>query len=158
LVRALKREGFENAQLGGIPALLEGANDDWFDEQEDVFFAGVVGSDEGAAGGVEGALEEGSEDGRGDVEPVVIFGDFVEDAEVGEVELDDGGRVEQAAVEVADAVRAEDSVLFAHGLESSLSLRRNLRGRKRSSLCTMLERRGRGAGRWNRRRSRRGGA
>ena len=45
------------------PALFQRAHDDGFDEQEDVFFAGVVGADEGTAGGVEGTLEEGAEDG-----------------------------------------------------------------------------------------------
>jgi hypothetical protein len=57
-----------------VPAGDEGAHDDGFDKQEDVVFAGVVGSDERAAGGVEGTLEEGAEDGRRDVSPVVAGG------------------------------------------------------------------------------------
>ena len=72
------------------PAGFEGAHDYGLDEEKDVFFTGVVGSDEGAAGGVERALEESAEDGGGDVGLVVVGGDLVEDADVGGVERDDG--------------------------------------------------------------------
>ena len=70
----------------------------------------------GAFGGVEGALEEGAEDGGFDVGPVVLGGG-VEDAEVGEVEFDGGGIGEEAAVEVGDVVGAEEAALVAHGVE-----------------------------------------
>ena len=57
-------EGEEDAFADLVPALLKGAHDDRFDEQEDVFGGGVVGADEGAALGVEGTLE-GAEDAVG---------------------------------------------------------------------------------------------
>jgi len=52
--------------------------------------------------------------------PVVVFGDFVEDAEIAEVELNHGGVVEQPAVEVADAKRPKipsSSLMAQRGAE-----------------------------------------
>jgi len=94
-----------------LPAALEGLHDDGLDEEEDIVGAGVVGTDEGALGGVEGALEEGAEDSGLDVGPVVAGGGG-EDGEVLDVEVDDGIAVEEAAVEVTDAVRAKDAVFL----------------------------------------------
>lgn len=123
--------GVEEGEDGGLdfgPALLEGSHEDGLDEEKDVFGGGVVGSDEGAAFGVEGALEEGAEDFGGDVGPVEVAGDFVEDAEVSGVELDDGAGVEEASVEVLDGVLAEDAVGLAHGFEESFELAEELAG------------------------------
>jgi hypothetical protein len=130
LFSLFERKGLENALLCGLPALLEGADEHRLDEQKDVFFAGVMRADEGAAGWGEGSLEEGAKDGRGDVGPVVVFGDFVKDAEVAFVELNYGRVVEQSAVEVPDACGAKNSVLLTHGFKEELELAEELAGAK----------------------------
>jgi hypothetical protein len=113
----LRAEDGEYGVADGGPALFEWTHHDRFNEEEDVFFAGVVSADEGATAGVEGALEESSEDGGCDMGPVIAVGDFVEDAHIGLIELDDGVVFEEATVEPTDGVLTEDAVLEAHGGE-----------------------------------------
>ena len=66
-------EGVDSSQ-GGLPLAAEGLHDHGLDDQVDVGGAGVVGAELGALGGVEGALEEGAEDGGLDVAPVLLRG------------------------------------------------------------------------------------
>ena len=73
LLRLVRLRVLQNLLADIRPALLKRAHEYRLNEQEDVVFAGVVRSDERAAGGVERTLEEGSEDGGGDVSPVVVL-------------------------------------------------------------------------------------
>ena len=49
--------------------------------------------------------------------PAVVLCNFVEDAEIGFIKLNDGCGIEQSAVEVPDGVLAENALALAHGLE-----------------------------------------
>ena len=110
-------EGVEDGLLDCGPATAEGVHDDGLDEEEDVFGRGVMGADHGAFSGVEGALEEGAEDGGLNGGPVVLGGG-VEDAEVGVVKCDEVVvGTEEVAVEVGNEICTEEAVRLTHGLE-----------------------------------------
>ncbi len=55
-----------------LPTAAQGGHEDGLDDEEDVFFAGVVGADLGTLVGVEAALEEGAQDGGFDAGPVEL--------------------------------------------------------------------------------------
>ena len=81
------------------PAAAQRRHQHRLDDEQDVVAAGVVGAELGALGGVQAALEEGAEDGGLDAGPVE-GGGVGEESRPSAVEVEHGGVVEQAAVEV----------------------------------------------------------
>jgi hypothetical protein len=105
---------------GIAPVVAEGLDEGGDNEALDVGAGSVVGSEGMALVGVEGAFQEGSEDGGFYVAPAGVGG-FDQEVELIEREGQGGGGFEEAAVELED-VAAEDGgeATFVHGLPESL--------------------------------------
>src|ERR1039458_671870 len=88
------------------------------DDGYDVFAAGVLRAQGGALVGVETAGEERAHDARLDELPVSL-GRLGEQAALVVAEIEDGGILEQMAVEIPDFVFAEISA-FGHDAEEPL--------------------------------------
>ncbi len=57
-------------RLDFLPFAAQGRHEHGFDDEQDIFLAGVMGAKLGALGRVEAALEEGAEDGGLDLAPI----------------------------------------------------------------------------------------
>ena len=94
--------------LGDLPLAAQGIHDHGLDDKLDVGGAGVVGAELGALGGVEGALEQGAENGWLDVAPVFLCCLF-EVVEGVQAKLHGVDRFEQVAVEMGHLVGSEEA-------------------------------------------------
>ena len=97
-------------QRGGLdvgPAFAQRLDDGGQDEAVDVGARGVVGAEGVALGGVEGAFEQGAEDGGFDLRPVGAGG-LAQQGDLVAVERQDVGRLEQLAVEARQGVAQDD--------------------------------------------------
>ena len=89
---------------GGVEFGAQGVEEERVDDFGDVLDGGVVHAAAAAGLGVERALEDGAEDGRGDVRPVEVLGGVLEEGVLecrGELRDFDGAR-EEGAVDVGE--------------------------------------------------------
>ena len=104
-LRAGQQGGFERG-----PFAAERGHEHGFDEGHDVVPAGVLRAQRGQLVGVEAAGKEGAHDAGLDELPVRLGG-LRQDAALVVVQVEDGGILEQMAVEVANLVGAEHAAL-----------------------------------------------
>ena len=96
--------------LSGGPFAAEGSHEDRLDQGDDVLAAGVLRAEGGPLVGVQATGKEGAHDAGLDELPVG-FGGFGQGAALVIVQLEDGGVLEEVAVEVANLVLAEHAAL-----------------------------------------------
>lgn len=106
--------------LDGLPLTAKGLHEDGFDDEEDVFAAGVVRAELGTLGGIEAALEECAEDGGFDGFPIEVGGTH-ELAEGFGGDFFDADIIKERPVEVRDALK-EDIATVGHGLKKLLGV------------------------------------
>ena len=95
------------------------------DDQQDVFFAGVLRAELRALRWIETAHEQRAEDRRLDAGPIELA-DAGQNVQTVAVEIEDGIIVEQAAVEVRNLIGAEPAA-GRHRVKELLQLRREVR-------------------------------